>query len=93
MSHGELHCTCLDGSEWTEGVARALDAESQRLVVETARGKKLFPQLFVFVWGEDPTLYSRRVEDAHFERDLREARLRMERYIRRMPTEANAKYP
>ena len=89
-----VYCTCFDGNHWDEGVATDVNSErGDKVVVVTATGKRLYPQLFVYIWGEDILLYNQRLQNALIQRNLCESNMRMERYISHMPTESNAKYP
>lgn len=89
-----MYCTCFDGNRWDEGVATDVNSErGDKVVVVTATGKRLYPQLFVYIWGEDILLYNQRLQNALIQRNLCESNMRMERYISHMPTESNAKYP
>ena len=91
-----LYCTAFDGTQWAEGliIGKLSRAPYQdKLEVITADGKRAYPPLFVFVWGEDINVYNQRLQNALWERNRAEAMSRLGDYVKWTPTEANPKYP
>ncbi|CAL6082691.1 Dynein_heavy chain [Hexamita inflata] len=86
-----IYCQAFDGSQWQEGIVTGL--KDRHAVVQSEDFVRLYPSLFVFVYGEDIEAYNSRLQNAIYQRNQTESYQRFTNYVNCMPTEANSKYP